>query len=257
MNLATASNPLLRPHLASKRNQQWAKAFVLLGLGVYFAYIISTGNLANYINERFAWLSYVALVGFFGLGAHGLYRALRASRGEAVSEHTTIGWTVLVILAIPLVFGTLPSRPLGVDAIDGGVSTVAADGVVNPSQLTTFTVAPQNRNILDWLRAYNAAEDPDSLNGEPADVIGFVYSEPEFGSETFMASRFTISCCVADSRAIGLPVQWAEASALAQGAWVRIVGTVQVGEFRGEQVPIIQATTVEIVEQPKHPYLYP
>jgi putative membrane protein len=52
-------------------------------------------------------------------------------------------------------------------------------------------------------------------------------------------------------------VQWAEASALAQGAWVRIVGTVQVGEFRGEQVPIIQATTVEIVEQPKHPYLYP
>ena len=44
------------------------------------------------------------------------------------------------------------------------------------------------------------------FNGQPADLIGFVYSEPTFGGDHFMVARFAISCCVADASAIGVPV---------------------------------------------------
>jgi len=49
-------------------NQEWAKVIVLLGLAVYFTYVVLTGNITNYVNERFAWLSYVAIVIYLLLG---------------------------------------------------------------------------------------------------------------------------------------------------------------------------------------------
>jgi uncharacterized repeat protein (TIGR03943 family) len=72
-----------------------------------------------------------------------------------------------------------------------------------------------------------------------------------------MAARFTIACCVADASAIGLPVRWAAASELAQGAWVQVRGQIEVETVDGELRPVLHAETLEIVPQPEHPYLYP
>jgi putative membrane protein len=72
-----------------------------------------------------------------------------------------------------------------------------------------------------------------------------------------MVARFTISCCVADSSAIGLPVMWQGVDTLPQDTWVRVQGTFEVGDFQGDTVPILQASSVEVVPQPEHPYLYP
>jgi uncharacterized membrane protein YcgQ (UPF0703/DUF1980 family) len=60
---------------------------------------------------------------------------------------------------------------------------------------------------------------------------------------------------VADSVAIGVPVNWDQP--LTSDTWVRVQGHLQAGEFKGEQWPIIQPTSVEVVERPEHPYLYP
>ncbi|NDJ62446.1 MAG: TIGR03943 family protein [Chloroflexi bacterium] len=242
---------------------QWVKTVILIGLGLYFVYNIISGNLANYINERFAWLSYVAAALFLLLGIYNLIHILTAHGGAHEHdhahdhydhEHATLTFPVLAIVAIPLVLGTLiPSRPLGAEAIGGTLSTTAVTG----ANVATFTVSPEQRNILDWLRTFNSIGDYRELNGQPANVIGFVYSEPAFDPETFMAARFTVSCCVADASAIGLPVRWPGSLDLPQGEWVRVQGTMQVGEFRGDQLPILQATRVEVVDQPAQPYLYP
>lgn len=237
----------------------WLKAALLLGLGVYFAYNILSGNLSNYINIRFAWLSYVAAFLFLLIGGYSAFHLLRAHRGGHDHEHHdhqhgSISWGAIAIVAVPLVLGTLiPSRPLGAEAIDGNVSISASAG-----NITTFAIDPLQRNVLDWLRVFNAGS-PDSgeFNGQPADVTGFVYLEPTFAEDQFMVARFTISCCVADASAIGLPVRWSETAALPQGDWVRVQGSFQQGEFRGEPMPILHADSIEIVEQPEHPYLYP
>jgi uncharacterized repeat protein (TIGR03943 family) len=243
------------------RRIAWAKSAVLIGLGLYFTFIIVSGNLNNYINMRFAWLSYLAAGLFFLLGAFSLYQNWRSRNAPPTltmndPTHAAPSWGMIAIIAVPLVLGTLiPSQPLGADAV-GTIETSV--GVANAAgDAETFTIAPQNRNVLDWLRVFNTTDDYAALQGQPADVIGFIYREPSMNDDQFMVARFTISCCVADSSAIGLPVQWADTAGLPAGEWVRVGGQMQVGEFRGDQMPVILADSIEIVEAPQNPYLYP
>lgn len=242
----------------------WGKSGVLIGLGVYFAYNIASGNITNYINERFAWLSWVAAGLFVLLGAASLLEHWWRRRGDGHRhdhahahddhDHTAMSWRVLGVLALPLVLGTLiPSRPLGSAAVDGGISLSA----VSVTTASTFTSDPLQWNVLDWLRAFNQSEDLSSFNGKEARVVGFVYREASFADDQFMAARFTVSCCVADASAIGLPIIWGKAQDFPQDTWVEVKGTFEIGEFRGDTIPLLRASSVEAVEQPTHPYLYP
>ncbi len=244
----------------AERMQNLVKTGLLVGLALYFVYNILSGNLTNYINQRFAWLSYVAVVLFGLLAIANLLDLRRHQNHDHQHEHdhdhnhTTISWPVLAVIAIPLLLGTLvPSRPLGSAAVGGNISVNA----VSVTNATTFTTDPLQWNVLDWLRAFNNSQETSSFNGKEADVVGFVYKEPTYPADQVMVARFTVSCCVADASAIGLPVQWAQAVDLKQDAWVRVKGSFQVGEFRGNTVPILRAASIEVVDQPEHPYLYP
>jgi uncharacterized repeat protein (TIGR03943 family) len=241
-----------------QKGQAWVKTVILVGLAAYFAWVIASGNLSNYINERFAWLSYLAVVIFGLLGLANAAETLRQPRSELPilqpAGTELITWRGILVVAVPLILGTLiPSRPLGAESVSGNLSTNAAA----TANMTAFTTDPLTWNVLDWLRAFHSAEDVTSFTGREADVIGFIYREAGFPEDTFMVARFTVSCCVADASAIGLPVVWADAPNYAQDTWVRVTGRFEVGEFRGDKLPILQAATVEVVPQPEHPYVYP
>jgi len=232
--------------------QNWLKTFILLGMALYFIILIMTGSLANYINLRFAWLSYVGAAIFLLLGGWSLYTLRRQSMLR--QYHTPLSWGALALVAIPLVFAALiPAQPLSIDAISGGVSLQPIGGVRAEA---SFSVPPSERNVLDWLREFNRVSNPAELDGLPVDVIAFVYREPAMQTGEFMAARFTMSCCVADAMAIGMPVYAADSEQFADGAWVRVQGTLQAGMFNGERVPIIQPTSIESVDPPENPYLY-
>lgn len=245
-----------------ERLMLWIKTALLIGLGAYFTYNILSGNLANYINERFAWLSYLAAAIFLVLGIYNLTLALRADDayfhkhdddGHEGHDHSALSWGTVAVIAVPLVLGTLiPSRPLGADAIDGSVNTSTAAG-----SMTTFTLNPLDRNVLDWLRYFGTLDDYAEITGQPADVIGFVYKEPTFGADQFMVARFTVSCCVADASAIGVPIRWQGAGEVEHNTWVRVQGAFEVADFRGDTLPVLQAASVTFIDQPEHPYLYP
>ncbi|MCC6803503.1 MAG: TIGR03943 family protein [Anaerolineae bacterium] len=255
----------IHPHDDRRTTAQlWVKALLMIGLGVYFVHNIASGSITNYVNERFAWLSYVAAALFLLIGGFSAWHLARKRGREHGHEHDAhdhpdhvhepISWRVLAILAVPLVLGTLiPSKPLGAEAISGGVSLSSA-ATVGAAQ--AFNVPPEQRNVLDWLRAFNNADYP-SFDGQTANVIGFVYSEPSFAPDEFMVARFAISCCVADATAIGLPVHWANATDLQQGQWIEVKGAFKVSDFGGDPMPVIQAERIDQVAQPEHPYLYP
>ena len=110
--------------------------------------------------------------------------------------------------------------------------------------------------MLDWLRAFNQG-DPAQFDGQPADVIGFVYSEPSFGANQFMVARFAISCCVADATAIGVPVFWDQTANFKQGEWIEVKGTFAWTLFGAIKCRCCKPSRIDPVEQPEHPYLYP
>lgn len=240
----------------------WIKTGLLSGLALYFAYNILTGNLANYINERFVWLSYVAVVLFALLALGNVLDLLQKRRTQADDDfilytghqNSGIPWWVIGVAALPLLLGTLvPSRPLGAAAINGDINFSSA----SVTSATTFTTDPLQWNVLDWLRAFNQESNPASFSGRQADVIGFVYHEPSFPADMLMVARFTVSCCVADASAIALPVRTDQAGQLTADSWIRVQGNFEVGEFRGDTAPILVASSIESIAQPDHPYLYP
>ncbi len=233
----------------------WSKSALLFGLGAYFIYSIASGNLSNYINQRFSWLSYVAAGLFILLGAaNAIDLMLHKDAVSLDRSHAPITWPVMLIVAIPLLLGLLvPSRPLGSAAAQGSVSLTAA----SVTTATTFTTDPLKWNVLDWLRSFNSTDDISSFNGKEANVVGFVYREGTYADNQFMVARFTVSCCVADASAIGLPVMSDKASDFPADTWVSVKGTLKVDKFNGDNWPILQATSIEKIDQPEHPYLYP
>lgn len=238
----------------------WSKTAILLAMGIYLAFLILTGNLTNYINLRFAWLAYVGAGLFLLLGLVSLYGMMRPQTDtldemlDDSSSRYDITWGILAIVAFPLMLAVLvPSRPLGVEAVNGGIS-------LNPVGVNTasaFTRDPLDRNILDWLREFNGSDTPAEFNGQEVNVTGFVYREPIFLDNDFMVSRFTMSCCVADAFAIGLPVTFDEAQEFTDGQWVRVNGKLRANDFGENFVPVVYATSVEVIKEPPQPYLYP
>jgi len=252
------------------------KAVVLAASGLMFYSKISDGTLAFYINQRFAWLSLVAVVLYLALAMTMVYRATQQRQSQRLAgdfaefeviplqarpdrraySHRT-SWLALVLLALPALLGFFtPARPLGASAIESrGIGLAAPDRAGTVIQAQRVAAGP--KNILDWLREFSRSADPGAFNGREVDVIGFVYKDPRARPNEFWVSRFAVSCCVADATAIGLLVQTEDAGALQPDSWVRVVGRLRAGEFAGESIPIVIAERVERTQQPEHPYLYP
>jgi putative membrane protein len=119
-------------------------------------------------------------------------------------------------------------------------------------------IAPTDRNVLDWIRAFNTSKDYSEFNGQSADFIGFVYRDITLDEQkNFMLARFTVSCCVADASALGILIQDKDAQKWEQDAWVRVRGKFEVQAVKDQKTPVLIAESVEAVERPKTPYLYP
>lgn len=247
----------------------WTKSILLLGLGLDLVFLIVTGTLTYYISPHFAWLTHLAagLLIFFGvLSVVDHLRGTDHHHHEHDHDHDhdhhhdhhdhhheEISWSILVVIAIPLILGLLvPAEPLSADSVNGGI-TMNSVGV---SSEDLAAIPPVERDVLQWLRLFDTSDDPAVFNGQQVDVIGFVYNEPTFGDDRAMVVRFTISCCVADALAIGLPIDVTGLEVPAQGTWVRITGTLTADTFRDETMPIVQPDAIEEIEMPDDPYLY-
>ncbi len=242
---------MIMPTQPPPRWQEWAKCAVLFGMGLYLALLLVTNRLSNYINLQFAWLTLMSAVLLMGLAAWSVWQMRRPSASGTM--HLPIQFSSVLILAIPLLLGfAVPSQPLTASAIIGSVSL----NPVGASSVQAYVKPPLERNILEWLREFSNASNPAAFDSMGVDVVGFVYREPNMGKNQFMLARFTISCCVADAFAIGMPVETETASTLTDGTWIRIRGTLTSGTFKGSAVPIITPTSIDPIDTPSQTYLY-
>ena len=230
------------------------KGLVLVGLSLFLANAIINGTLLFYINRRFTWLTGLSIILLLLMAS--TYRRTGHDHDHRHHHARENAWTALALVALPLLLGLLvPPRPLGAQAV--GVRKANTDGVGLSADETALARASVERNILDWLRAFNAAGDPSAFTGQEARVIGFVYRDETFAADQFMVSRFVVSCCVADAAALGLVVAWPDSANLPLDAWVAVQGTFRPGQFGGEPTPILSADHVTPTQPPNQLYLYP
>jgi uncharacterized repeat protein (TIGR03943 family) len=247
------------------RSQRTLQALILAGLGLLLIEKLWSGTLTWYVSARLTLLVLPAAVGFLTLARTVLpavrpaIDVRRAAEQEAAREPERLPTWRLLLVALPVIMALLvPAHPLGSRAlasrgVNALVPGVAALGPSAPSA----ALPPQNRTVLDWVRAFAAAEDPGVFDGQPADVVGFVYHDPALAVGEFIVSRFALPCCAAGAMGVGLLVRWPNAAGLEGNAWVRVRGPVEPGVFNGRLIPVIAASGVEGVDEPAQPYLVP
>ncbi len=259
----------------SLRTQRAFQALLLAALGVFFLHKIWSGTLYWYINNRFLVLVLSAGVGFLALSQIVL-QGLRRQTQEAEPQderhdhphpqapswshsHPTLSIWGLIIIALPVLLGILiPARPLGSSAVaNKGINTSAPLTAAESGRAVRLDLAATDRTILDWVRAFNYEANPTVFDGQPADVVGFVYHDTRLAEGQFLVGRFAVSCCVADALALGMIVNSAQAANLRDNSWVRVRGPVQAANLAGRPIPLITAESIEQVAEPEQPYLYP
>jgi putative membrane protein len=237
------------------------QAYVLLAICLFLAAKLISGKLSLYINLRFAPLTVFAIIALV-LMTYALIRTPKAKLHEDDDhhhEHThSFSFYRFLLLLLPVLIGFLiPARPLDAAAASTRGVNVSAPMVGSASQTHPFEEAADQRNILDWIRIFNSETDLSPYLGQTAHVIGFVYKDKRLTENQFLVSRFVITCCSADASAIGMVVNWDQASALSENTWVNVKGAVKSYQLDDQPIPFIEAVSVEPVDQPNPPYLFP
>ncbi|MCA9971713.1 MAG: TIGR03943 family protein, partial [Anaerolineales bacterium] len=221
------------------------RVFVLLALGAFLVSRLLNDVILLYINQRYVWLTALGGAGLLFLGVSYWLRPSPAAHHDHdhVHDHDhahdghshAIHWAGLVIVALPVVLGLMiPARPLGAGALaNRSVDPAALPAVPPPADNTSMAIPPAERNVLDWQILFQQAADPAPFAGLEARVVGFVYRGSDFPADSFMVSRYALSCCVADAAPIGLLVRWPDTADLAADQWVEVHGRFEIGTFNG------------------------
>lgn len=221
-----------------------------------FIWLLITGNISNYINTRFIGYTYI---GAAALTAIAIYSVL-TSLGRVQAGHSGhVTWAAAGLVALPLMFGVVaPSKPLGADALTaeldaGAISSIDSSNLAGGDS--------RDWNLLDWLRAFHVTDDPDSLEGMPVDVVGFLRFADDASQNSFTLARFLVNCCVADTVSVSLTVideSGTRPGDSEAGDWLRVTGTASVRDIEGEtQLIILPETITELNEAPSPSYIYP
>jgi len=132
------------------------------------------------------------------------------------------------------------SRDTGAAPLFAGsdVVTLAASG-----DTSTF-------GIGDWAAVFAHATDPETFDGKPVTLTGFI--TPGNDGATFDLTRLVITHCVIDAQTARLPIA-ATTPASATGQWVTVTGTVRsTNDGRLE----VHAAQVASISEPADPYEY-
>ncbi|WP_322795902.1 TIGR03943 family putative permease subunit [Tepidiforma sp.] len=226
--------------------RQAGHAVGALALGLLLAWRLADGSARNLVQGWYVPVLAVTAAALVVLAAWAAVPALR--RRERTSLPGPGGLFAAALVALPVIVGaaTVPQAlgsgrldPAGTGARQFGAAASAAD--------------PAARNVYQWAYEFETAE-PAAIVGQPVDVIGFVYRAQDEPAGQFQVARFVVACCIADAQGFTLPVAWKDAASLANDQWVRVSGRVGIGPG-GE--PVVLASSVEPIEVPKNPYIYP
>jgi uncharacterized repeat protein (TIGR03943 family) len=241
--------------LHNPRLQVVVKTALLVGTGLFLYQRFATGTLAYYINERFTGFTLFGMVGLLVVGVAYVLAQLRAPAPDPDHAHDHghnhgLSWAGVLVVALP--------KPLGVAALDNREMSLSLERSALPASIKrTGVKAPLDRTILDWWHTFQGTDDYSGLVGQEAKVIGFVYRDPKYGDGHFVATRFIVSCCVADAAVAALVVRWPETASLENDQWVEIQGVMAAGELADWRPPVLVARSITPVDIPEQPYLYP
>jgi uncharacterized repeat protein (TIGR03943 family) len=231
----------------------WSGSRLLLALALavwaaLFWFIMLADRTSFYFATRTDWLAPVGAV-FLTLAALGRVAFARTPRPDPPSaSHVR---AMVLLLAPALLILLFPPVTLGSYAVAKRSTSIKGAYV----SVTGRDLSTGDLSLVDifGLRYTGDLGRLASRAGSTSSFTGFVSREPSNSADEFMLNRFMISCCPGDAVNVQVRVVGAPPGQFAEDDWVRVTGRIYP---IGEDV-IVDASEVQPVDRPKHPYLNP
>lgn len=215
-------------------------------LALLLAWRLVDGSARNLVQGWYVPVLWVTAALLLAAAAAALPGALRG--GDRRLLPSAAGALAALLVALPLVLGAVyRPRPLSSSNLDLAAASARQFGA------PASAADPASRNIYQWAYEFENASAAE-IAGLPVDVVGFVYRAAEDPPDRFRVARFVVACCIADAKGFALPVAWRAAATLPPDQWVRVTGRIGIAP---DGSPLILAASVEPIEVPRNPYIYP
>ncbi|CDF57627.1 Uncharacterized membrane protein, YCGQ B. subtilis homolog [Thermobrachium celere DSM 8682] len=110
-----------------------------------------------------------------------------------------------------------------------------------------------NKNYLDVMEELH--NNLDKYLGREIVIEGFIFRNKEFNKNQFVVARMLVNCCAADAQVVGLMVEGSYN--VKENEWVRVRGNIKKGCYDNQEIPVIDAKSVDLIKKPKEEYIYP
>jgi uncharacterized repeat protein (TIGR03943 family) len=232
---------------------RWSPSRILTGLviaawGSTFWFLLLSGRSRLYLSPRTDW---VVPVGALLLTIAALGRLASARVSSPGPLATKEIWGLGVILFPVAVVLALPPTSLGSFAASKRSSFAGAAFVASAEEVATGKLSLVD--IVGAMRSQEASKALARRAGERVSFVGFVARDQSMPADEFLLTRFVVSCCVADALSVQVRVVGAPPGRFSTDQWVRVSGSF----FPLGEQSVVQASEVERVARPKHPYLNP
>lgn len=265
-------------------------ALLLLAVASFMTWASLSGRVLRCVAPRYAWLTPCGAVLIAAMGLAFLLRQVEC--GVPAEEGTpTESWPPapgrllfnLAAIALPFVLALIvdPMRlssegmrkreipknvaagpDIGDPALSGaidwvfGFSLSGSGGAQVSSDASDAEVEQILRNatvrdVLDLVQAGRGK----LLDGKFVTVIGMSEPSTSGSGSRFDLLRLVVVCCVADAITVSLDVAPLPGTTIEPGQWVRAEGVIRFDDGESYTVPVLQASTVVVIEEPSYPYL--
>lgn len=115
-------------------------------------------------------------------------------------------------------------------------------------------IEPENyTNVLQAVH-----DNPDSYIGMKVKLTGYMYRLLDFEDEQFVIARdMFINNDKTQTVVVGFLCQYKDADNFEDGTWVNLTGSIEMGKYHNEEIPIIRVTEIEETAEPANSFVNP
>jgi uncharacterized repeat protein (TIGR03943 family) len=257
---------------APGRSGVWLQTGTLLLLAAFLLFSFLAGRVRLFVAPAYVWLPPLAAVVLLAMGAARLIAHRRGGpscacddRGSRTVSQAACALILLVPVGLALAVSPkgftaegirkrMVSRPARDAPLEQAVNWVLGFKTAQKQTASGPVSLPQDPTILDLLNAVGQAG-TEALEGRYVTVIGQcdLPSGPE--SPRLALYRLVVTCCIADATAVSVEVARKPTVKLQSGQWVRAGGILKFDSPIDPSLPVVHATTVAPIAEPREPYL--
>lgn len=238
---------------------------------VFFGFVVlqyaMSGRLRLLLSPSWNWLiitvSFLSLLlgaGTLLLGREREERYIDYSIDlEGGKEYVYRALGLAALFAVLVVSLVVPGRSL-----TSGIQTG------DPQGFSTFSTASESeirlaeekedtaKGFKDWVIITAEDPEPSDHEGKEVTITGMALRMDGLAPGEFYLIRYLFTHCVACARPIGFLCRVTGGQEVPKtDQWVEVEGVFDVGEYRGERVPLIDIDRYKVVKPPSDPYIYP